>query len=142
MLIPRSVQKNISIMSQINPKTPTLKADKTRFKQILYNLVGNSLKFAPKKSTINISSRFSEDEVLISVADCGPGIQEADQQSIFQPFVQLEKFESREQEGAGLGLALVKRFVEMHGGEVWVESEVGKGSIFTFTIPITHKNEN
>ncbi|KKG16894.1 hypothetical protein EO98_02990 [Methanosarcina sp. 2.H.T.1A.6] len=142
MLIPRSAQKNIRIMCQISPKTPTLRADKTRLKQILYNLVGNSLKFAPKESTINISSRFSEDKVLISVADFGPGIPEAAHQSIFQSFVQLEKFESREQEGAGLGLALVKRFVEMHGGKVWVESEVGKGSIFTFTMPIIHKNEN
>lgn len=136
MMLPHTAPKNIRIIYQISPNTPHLKADKTKFKQILYNLVGNALKFSPEKSTINISSMVSGDRVLISVEDHGQGIPEEKQQNIFRPFVQLEKFESREQGGAGLGLSLVKRFVEMQGGEVWVESEVGRGSIFTFTIPI------
>ncbi len=139
MMMPRRVQKNIKITCQISPNTPPLKADKTRFKQILYNLVDNALKFSPAKSAINISSMVSGDRVLISVADCGRGIPKEEQQTIFLPFVQIEKFESREQGGAGLGLSLVKLLVEMHGGEVWVESEVGNGSVFTFTIPITQK---
>lgn len=134
MMVPRLVKKNIKITCQISPNTPLLRADKTRFKQILYNLVDNALKFSPEKSTIYISSMISGDRVLISVADCGRGIPKDEQKNIFLPFVQIEKFKSREQGGAGLGLSLVKRFVEMHGGEVWVESKVDKGSVFTFTI--------
>lgn len=135
MLIPRSIQKNIIIVTQIGPEKTTVVADKTRFNQVLYNLVGNSLKFTPEGSMITISVLAAGDKFRISVADQGIGIHETEYQRIFQPFVQLGKFESREQDGAGLGLALVKRFVEMHDGEVWVESEPGEGSTFTFTIP-------
>ncbi|MDD4498032.1 MAG: PAS domain S-box protein, partial [Methanosarcinaceae archaeon] len=136
MLMPRSSLKNISIIPRFSPKSAILRADRTRFKQILYNLVGNALKFTPEGGTISISASVSGKLALISVEDHGIGIPETELQNIFLPFVQLEKFESREQAGAGLGLALVKRFVEMHGGEVKVKSEPGKGSIFTFTIPV------
>nr|WP_304364451.1 PAS domain S-box protein [Methanosarcina sp. KYL-1] len=142
MLMPRSSQKNIRIMTQIGPGKTKVVADKTRFNQILYNLVGNALKFTPEGSMIIISVQMTEDKFQISVADQGKGIPQAEQQRIFQPFVQLEKFESREQAGAGLGLALVKRFVEMHGGDIWVESEAGKGSTFKFTIPVEDEKTN
>ncbi|WP_255334371.1 PAS domain S-box protein [Methanosarcina sp. KYL-1] len=141
MLMPRSSQKNIRIVTLISSGKTNVVADKTRFNQILYNLVGNALKFTPDGSMITISIQASEDKFQISVADQGKGILQAEYQRIFQPFVQLEKFESREQAGAGLGLALVKRFVEMHGGEIWVDSEVGKGSAFTFTLPKNQEKE-
>ncbi|MDD4332481.1 MAG: PAS domain S-box protein, partial [Methanosarcinaceae archaeon] len=133
---PRSALKNILIQPEISPKFANIKADRIRFKQILYNLTGNALKFTPEGRMVWIFAAVSSDIARISVKDQGIGIPPEELQKIFLPFIQLENFKSREQAGAGLGLALVKRFVEMHGGKIWVESEPGKGSIFTFTLPM------
>ena len=107
-----------------------------KFKQILYNFVSNALKFTPEKGTITIEALPMNNMVQIKVIDTGIGISEENMNELFQPFKQVNNLETRKQQGTGLGLTLVKKFVELHGGEVWVESELGKGSTFGFTMPI------
>lgn len=117
----------------------TIRADRTKFKQILYNLTNNAIKFSQENSLIKINTKISKSKVSISVTDSGPGISITDQRKLFEPFSQLAKFESREQPGTGLGLAIVKKYVEMHGGNVWVKSRIGEGSKFGFTIPLVRE---
>ena len=107
-----------------------------KFKQILYNLANNAIKFTPDGGSVKIIANSTEDMLQVDVIDNGIGISKENQEKLFQPFFQLGKFESRKYTGTGLGLSLVKKNVEIHGGKVWVESEPGKGSIFSFTIPL------
>jgi signal transduction histidine kinase len=111
-----------------------VRADRHRLEQVLHNLVHNALKFTPKRGDIVVQSRLSADEeVTITVADTGCGIPPAHQERVFLKF---HRAPSTVQEGAGLGLAITKRLVELHGGRIWVESEPGRGSKFSFTLPI------
>ncbi len=136
---PMVSMKNIVMETKINPELTTIKADKNKFKQILLNFLGNSIKFTPEGGSTTIEAHRVDDMAQISIIDTGIGISQEDQKKLFQPFKQLDSSTSRKYEGTGLGLALVKRFVELHGGKVWVESELGKGSTFIFTIPIEGK---
>ncbi|NPE30151.1 transporter substrate-binding domain-containing protein [Methanococcoides sp. SA1] len=129
-------KKRIEITADIADNNIVVEADKIKFKQILYNLLSNSLKFTPDNGTIVVSANVKNEMLYVSVKDSGMGIAKEDIRAIFRPFKQLEEMSSKVQQGTGLGLTLVKRFVEMHGGEIWVDSEVGKGSTFTFTIPL------
>jgi PAS domain S-box-containing protein len=138
-LMPLTSSKNIGLLANVSTDIVTIKADKMKFKQILYNFVSNALKFTPEKGTITIETRPVNNMLQIDVIDTGIGISEENMNELFQPFKQVNNLETRKQQGTGLGLTLVKKFVELHGGEVWVESELGKGSIFTFTIPIEGK---
>lgn len=138
-LVPLASKKKIRIEDEIDIKLKKVKADRTKFKQILYNLLDNAIKFTPETGLIKVNSRISEKEIIISISDSGPGIPLSDQKKLFEPFTQLGKFESREQPGTGLGLAIVKKYVDMHGGDVWVESKAGTGCKFIFTIPLTHE---
>ncbi len=135
-------KKNIDIKYYLDKELTAIKVDKTKFKQILYNLINNAIKFTHEGGAVAVNARPEGDKVRINVIDNGVGISKEDQKKLFQPFAQLNRFESKEQPGTGLGLALVKRFVEMHGGEVWVESVLGKGSKFNFTIPIETSTNN
>jgi len=128
-------KKRIDIFTDIADNTIIVEADKTKFKQILYNLLSNSIKFTPDNGTIVVSANIMDDLLYVSVKDSGMGIAKEDIGAIFRPFKQLEEMTSKVQQGTGLGLAIVKKFVEMHGGTIWVESEVGNGSTFSFTIP-------
>ena len=103
---------------------------------MLFNLLSNAVKFKHSGGHIEVSARGDGGEVVVSVRDDGVGIDAADQARIFEEFQQAGT--SQLQEGTGLGLALSRRFVELHGGRLWVESEPGKGSTFTFTLPRTH----
>ena len=136
---PMASMKNIVIETKINPELTTIKADKNKFKQILLNFLGNSIKFTPERGSITIEAHRVDDMAQISIIDTGIGISQEDLKKLFQPFKQLDSSTSRKYEGTGLGLALVKRFVELHSGKVRVESELGKGSTFIFTIPIEGK---
>ncbi|MEK6692620.1 MAG: ATP-binding protein, partial [Nitrospirota bacterium] len=130
-------------------------ADERRMRQVMLNLMSNALKFTPDGGSVWVSARRirsapspipsphrGEDEgeggffIEISIADTGIGISEEDQKRLFLPFQQLETTLSKKYPGTGLGLNLCKRFVELHGGRIWVESEPGKGSKFSFAIPI------
>jgi signal transduction histidine kinase len=98
--------------------------------------LSNAIKFTPRGGNISVAGRVKDDELLISVQDSGIGIAESEKQKLFKSFVQLNSQGKHPKEGTGLGLALVKEFVQMQGGRVWVESEIGKGSTFTFTLPL------
>ncbi|WP_292467452.1 ATP-binding protein [Methanolobus sp.] len=111
-------------------------ADKIKIKQIMYNLLSNAIKFTPKNGKVWIDSKLINNKIQISVSDNGIGIPLDEQKTIFDSFKQVDSSENRVYGGTGLGLAIVKHYVEMHSGEIHVESEVGKGSTFTFTIPI------
>jgi len=114
-----------------------IRVDPKRMKQVLVNLLGNAVKFTPARGavTLRVSSGADGAGLLLAVEDTGPGIAEADLGRLFQPFSQLDAGLSRRHEGTGLGLVLVRRFVEMHGGSVSVKSEVGRGSVFTVALP-------
>jgi len=115
---------------------PGIKADRNKIKQILFNLLSNAIKFSPKESCIEIHARLTKygDEIQISVTDEGHGIPWDHREKIFEPFVRVSGVSA--QEGTGLGLALAKKLVEMHGGRIWLEPSTGKGSTFSFTLPV------
>ncbi|WP_370573056.1 PAS domain S-box protein [Methanomethylovorans sp.] len=135
LISPLAIKKKIELDVKIGSELGSINADNIKFKQILYNLASNAIKFTPEKGYVGINVHLIDNMLEISVIDKGIGIATKDLYKLFQPFKQLNSYLTREHEGTGLGLVLVKRYVEMHGGNVWVESEVGKGSIFTFTIP-------
>jgi len=112
-------------------------ADVRRLKQVLVNLLNNAVKFTPPGGSLGIEVNLvPSDEVLITVWDTGIGIRAEDIERLFQPFSQLDARLEREYSGTGLGLSLVKRLVELHGGRVSVESEPGRGSRFSFSLPM------
>ena len=112
-----------------------VRADATRFRQVLMNLVGNAIKFTPNSGEIEVSTRLMDGRVLVEVRDNGPGIPPEEQQRIFEAFYRLRDL-GRKTEGAGLGLAITQRLVELHGSELRLESEVGHGSCFRFSLPV------
>jgi len=114
-------------------------ADERKVKQILLNLLANAVKFTPDGGGIEIRASRTDGKVEISVSDTGIGIAPEDQEVIFEEFRQVGTDYARKREGTGLGLALVKRLVELHGGQIWVKSGAGKGSTFTFTLPLTQR---
>ncbi|HET6367322.1 MAG TPA: ATP-binding protein, partial [Pseudomonadales bacterium] len=104
-------------------------------KQVLLNLLSNAVKFTPEGGRVVVRAERAEGTVEISVADTGIGIAAEDQEAIFEEFRQVGTDYARKREGTGLGLALARRFVELHGGRIWVKSAEGQGSTFTFTLP-------
>jgi PAS domain S-box-containing protein len=133
---PLTATKGISLDSDLDTQL-TLHADRLRFKEILFNLLSNAIKFTPTGGRVWIESSIVEGSVCIVVGDTGIGIAPEDQQSIFESFRQVSATTKGVREGTGLGLAITKRLVEHHGGRIWVESEVGKGSRFFFTLRLS-----
>jgi signal transduction histidine kinase len=141
-------KKNISLEFRPAPDVPSLFACEAKFKQVMYNLLSNAIKFTPNGGKVSVTadlqmatragSTSGEDCLRVAVTDTGIGIEEKDQERIFNEFEQVDSSYGREQQGTGLGLALTKKLVELHGGRVWVESAgvEGGGSAFTFLIPI------
>ncbi|KKH45846.1 PAS domain S-box protein [Methanosarcina sp. 1.H.A.2.2] len=127
--------KNISIEFNLDSRLKYILADRGRIIQILYNLLNNAVKFTPAGGLVTVKTRKLKGMTEISVKDTGIGISKEHLEKIFQPFIQIDSSTSRKYEGAGIGLSIVKKFVELHGGEIRVESEPGKGSTFTFTLP-------
>jgi signal transduction histidine kinase len=99
------------------------------------NLVGNAIKFTDS-GEVRVDVKSADGSFVVSVSDTGPGIGEKDQENIFEEFRQAQSATTQKKGGTGLGLAIAKRIVELHGGKIWVESELGKGSTFTFTLPL------
>jgi signal transduction histidine kinase/ligand-binding sensor domain-containing protein len=133
------VDKNLELINAVEPDIPPVDADENRLQQILFNLVGNAVKFTDS-GTVIVSAEVKEDMLHTQVSDTGIGIPEEKRQLIFESFEQAEGSNSRPYGGTGIGLAITKQLVELHGGKIWVESTVGKGSIFTFTLPISRGN--
>ncbi len=136
MIRQRASLRDISLVSDIDPGVDPITADERKIKQILFNLLSNAVKFTPSGGAITLTARASAAGITISVRDTGVGIAPEDQARVFEEFRQTRSGE-REEASTGLGLTLARQFVELHGGRIWVESEVGKGSTFLFTLPST-----
>jgi signal transduction histidine kinase/CheY-like chemotaxis protein len=132
---PLAMAKNIQIQQNLETDRAVY-ADRVRFKQILYNLLSNAVKFTPKNGRIDIDCVENGDEVYVSVTDTGIGIKAGDQEVVFEEFRQVEGSMGAVTEGTGLGLAITKRLVKQQGGKISLQSEPGRGSRFTFTLPI------
>jgi PAS domain S-box-containing protein len=135
---PLAMAKNIQVQHSLKTDRAVF-ADRVRFKQILYNLLSNAVKFTPKGGRIEIDSLDDENFVYVSVTDTGIGIRAEDQAVVFEEFRQVEGKTGATSEGTGLGLAITKRLVEQQGGKISLQSETGKGSRFTFTLPVGSK---
>ena len=134
----RAQRHSIIVGKQVDAKLTEITADERKFKQILLNLLSNAVKFTPDGGRIDVLARREDGNAVISVRDTGIGIAPEDQAAVFEEFRQVGGDYTKKQEGTGLGLALTKKFVELHGGKIWLESAPGKGSTFTFTIPVQH----
>jgi len=132
----RATRHGIRLVQTVDERIGDFVADERKIKQVLLNLLSNAVKFTAEGGRIDVNARLADGSVEVSVTDTGIGIAEKDQEAIFEEFRQVGSDYTRKREGTGLGLSLTKKFVEMHGGKIWVESEVGKGSTFTFTLPI------
>jgi len=131
----RASRHGITLDTAIDERLGDFVGDERKIKQILLNLLSNAVKFTSEGGRIEIKAISVDGSVEISVSDTGIGITSEDQATIFEEFRQVGTADAQKHEGTGLGLTLAKRFVELHGGRIWVESEVGKGSSFTFTLP-------
>jgi len=132
----RAARHGIALTLDVDPRLGELVGDERKVKQVLLNLLSNAVKFTPEGGRISLGARLADGSVEISVTDTGVGIAPEDQGTIFEEFRQVGGDETRKQEGTGLGLTLSKKFVELRGGRIWVDSEVGHGSTFTFTLPL------
>ena len=134
-LEPLAADKKLAFKVEVAPKMPVGHGDGRRLTQVLINLVGNAIKFTDAGEVV-ITAGATDGSFHLSVRDTGPGISAADQAKLFQEFQQADNAITRKKGGTGLGLAISKRIVEMHGGKIWVESQVGHGSTFSFTVPV------
>jgi len=131
---PLAEKKSLTLEVDIAPSVAKITSDRRRVEQILLNLLMNAVKFT-EKGSVRTECLLREDEVLVHVADTGIGIKEKDMDTLFKPFRQIDAHIDRKYEGTGLGLSISKKLVELLGGKIWVESEWGKGSVFSFTLP-------
>ena len=138
MVRERAVKNGVALSVEPNSKVELVEGDERRVRQVVFNLLSNAVKFTPAGGTVEVRSVQQNGEVLVSVADTGPGIAPEDQERIFVEFQQTEAGQEQ-REGTGLGLALSRKLVELHGGRIWVESQLGEGSTFTFTLPTEAK---
>jgi signal transduction histidine kinase len=133
----RAVRRGIKLQRDLDRRLGDFTGDERKVKQILVNLLSNAVKFTPEGGQVSVSANVGESALIVSVTDTGIGIAKEDQDAIFEEFRQAGADYAQKHEGTGLGLTLTRKFVEMHGGKIWVESEPGQGSTFTFTLPIT-----
>ncbi|MEM8830569.1 MAG: ammonium transporter [Cyanobacteria bacterium P01_G01_bin.19] len=135
--------KDMQLVNAVADNIPPIRADEDRLQQILYNLIGNAVKFTERGIVEVTVNRLNQtDELIVSVKDTGIGIPEDKRDCIFESFAQAEGFTAREFGGVGLGLSVTKKLVECHGGKIWLESNVGRGSEFSFTMPLAKDSDN
>jgi len=130
-----AAEKKLALTMSVPPELPPGRGDERRISQVLLNLVGNAIKFT-EAGEVRVHATQAEGEFLVMVSDTGPGIALADQAKIFEEFQQADSSITRRKGGTGLGLSIARRIVELHGGHIWVESSPGKGSTFSFTLPM------
>jgi signal transduction histidine kinase len=138
-MLPLAAEKEIALETDLPAELPRLHADRAKLRRVLVNLISNALKFTPKGGRINVSAGREDSFVRVSVADTGVGIPPEDQRDIFDKYAQARSRATRSEKGTGLGLYITRQLVELHGGRIGVKSEVGKGSTFSFTIPIAEE---
>lgn len=133
-------KKGLSLTTVFPPQAVKLTSDRRRVEQILLNLLNNATKFTDH-GEIHLESHIEADELITYIRDTGIGIKSGDLQTLFTPFTQIDGGIARQHEGTGLGLSICKRLVELLGGRIWAESEWGKGSTFTFTLPLQKNSQ-
>jgi signal transduction histidine kinase len=134
MVREQATKNGVQVTLHANGGLDVVTGDERRVRQVIFNLLSNAVKFTSEGGSVDVTATQGKGEVRVSVADTGPGIADDDLGRIFEEFQQTEAG-ARQHEGTGLGLALSRRFVEMHGGRIWCDSEIGKGSTFVFTLP-------
>ncbi|MFZ0147420.1 MAG: GAF domain-containing protein [Xanthobacteraceae bacterium] len=139
-LEPLAADKKLAFKVEVAPKLPSGRGDGRRLTQVLINLVGNAIKFTDT-GEVAIKAEANNGSFCVSVRDTGPGISTTDQAKLFQEFQQADNAITRKKGGTGLGLAISKRIIEMHGGKIWVESQLGQGSTFAFTLPVVVEHQ-
>jgi len=137
MVRERAASHQIALTPDVPADLGTIVADERKVRQVLLNLLSNAVKFTPDGGRIGVHARRRDGEVEVSVRDTGIGIAPEDQAKVFDEFQQVGKASDRSREGTGLGLTLAKRFIELHGGRIWVKSEIGTGTTFTFAVPLS-----
>jgi signal transduction histidine kinase len=135
MVRERASRHGIAVDMEIGADLESVSGDERKVKQVVYNLLSNAVKFTPDGGRVDIHAARENGAVQVTVRDTGIGIALDDQARIFEEFSQVGRDPERSREGTGLGLTLAKRYVELHGGRLWVESAPGQGSAFTFTLP-------
>ena len=130
----RATRHGIALTQTVDPRLGDIVADERKVKQILLNLLSNAVKFTLEGGRVRVTAALVEEVLTIESSDTGIGIAPEDQAAIFEEFRQVGREDARKQEGTGLGLTLAKKFVELHGGRIWVRSQVGLGSTFSFTL--------
>jgi signal transduction histidine kinase len=128
----RAQRGGVSLGLELEPEELVVEADERKLRQVVVNLLSNAVKFTPPGGRVDVTARLADDLVEVSVADTGPGVADADRELIFDEFRQAHGA----REGTGLGLPISRRFIELHGGRLWVESAPGAGSRFRFTLPV------
>ena len=132
----RAVQHGVDLERDIDARLGEFIGDELKFKQIVLNLLSNALKFTPQGGRVRVSASLLNGHAQIAVSDTGIGIAPTDQEKIFEAFRQVNGDHARAREGTGLGLTLTRKFVELHGGRIWVDSLPAHGATFTFTLPV------
>jgi two-component system phosphate regulon sensor histidine kinase PhoR len=132
----RAAKKDLRISLNVPKHLPEIAGDRRRLGEVLQNLLDNAIQYTPSSGQIIVSADAADSEVVLTVSDTGIGIPQSDQPRIFERFYRVDVARSREAGGTGLGLAIAKHLVEAHGGRLWVESEVGRGSQFHFSVPV------
>jgi signal transduction histidine kinase len=135
----RAANHGIALNLDVDRRLGEFVADERKIKQVLVNLLSNAVKFTREGGRVEVRAAPADGAVEIAVSDTGIGIAPEDRETIFEEFRQVGTDYARKREGTGLGLALTRRIIELHGGRIWVKSEVGKGSTFTFTLPVAGK---
>jgi two-component system, NtrC family, sensor kinase len=135
----RALRQNLAVSADLAADIGLITADERKFKQVLINLLTNAVKFTYPGGWVRVSAKRDKNDVVVSVIDSGIGIPAPEHTSVFEEFKQLAATDTAKHEGTGLGLALAKRLVELHGGRIWVESELGQGAQFSFTLPQDEK---
>jgi signal transduction histidine kinase len=134
MIRERATKGGVQVALVAGPEVEVVEGDERRIRQVIFNLLSNAVKFTPAGGAVDVSALRVDGEVRVFVSDTGPGLAPEDHERIFEEFQQTEAG-VEQREGTGLGLALSKQLVELHGGRIWVDSELGKGSTFVFTLP-------
>lgn len=137
LLREKAVQNQLKLSLEIEPGFSKFTGDERKIKQILYNLINNAIKFTPAGGQVGVQVAQDGENMLITVWDTGIGIPEDKREAIFEPFYQVDNYLTRSQQGSGLGLALVRRMVELAGGRIWLEDEEGKSTVFKVLLPPT-----
>jgi signal transduction histidine kinase len=132
----RAQRHGIELSLEVDKRLGAFQADERKFKQIVVNLLSNAVKFTPDGGRVDVSARKHDGKIEVAVRDTGIGIAPQDHAAVFEEFKQVGRDYTKKAEGTGLGLTLTKRFVELHGGAISLESALGKGSTFTITLPV------